>query len=92
MIDNPMSDVDDRTERMAKALLKAGGADPEQMVQPGRPQMYGTPQGEAFAVAEGAAVPLWRLYLTGARTALALAAEIDATPKPTVTIIGQAAE
>lgn len=69
--------VDKRIEKMARALVKAGGADPDQLLQAGRPQMYGTSQGEAFAVVPEAATPMWRFYITAARTTLEIAAKID---------------
>lgn len=78
-----MTEVEPRIEKMARALLKAGGADPDQLVQVGRPQMYGTPQGEAFAVVPEAATPLWRMYITAAKTTFEIVEGIDKEPSVT---------
>ena len=69
--------VEPRIEKMARALVKAGGADPDQLLQPGRPQMFGTPQGEAFAIVPEAATPMWRFYIKAAQVTLEIAQGID---------------
>jgi len=71
----------DLTEKLARELILSCKGDPDMMVQPGTPQVYGTPQGDAFAVTAGAAVPLWKLYQPMARKVLAIAREVDAQDK-----------
>lgn len=71
----------DVTERLARELILSCKGDPDMMVQPGTPQVYGTPQGDAFAVAPGAAVPLWKLYQPMARKVLEISRTVDAKDK-----------
>ena len=92
-----MSDlIEPEIEQLARELVKDGGADPDTLVQVGDVHMYGTPQGRAFMVTPGAAVPLWRLYIVAARKAPALADVVRArnttiTLQP-ATLVGQGIE
>jgi hypothetical protein len=60
-------------EKLARSLIECGGGDPNQMIQVGRPTIYGTPQGEAFSVTPSAAEPLWWSYKGAAKLALEMA-------------------
>lgn len=68
----------DPVEKMARAMILGCKGDPDMLVQPGTPQVYGTPMGDVFAVTPGAQVPLWTNYTGVARAALELAKEIQA--------------
>tara|TARA_R110000787_G_scaffold139611_2_gene253258 strand:- start:4936 stop:5202 length:267 start_codon:yes stop_codon:yes gene_type:complete len=62
-------------EEFAKHLVTNGGAEPETLVQMGKPMIYGTPEGDAVMVNPGSEQPLWQLYVAPARVALHLAKE-----------------
>lgn len=66
-------DLDPDVERFARALIQAGGADPDTTVQPGQPIIFGTPQGNAVKVNQDALLPLWRLYVGAAKIGLEIA-------------------
>ena len=76
--------TDAQIDYLARQLAIAGKADPDTMVQPGEPQMYGTPGGVAFVVTPGAAVPLWRFYIPAARMALAEAEKVLTSASPVI--------
>ncbi len=76
MVEKITDKVDPDVEKLAKAFVDHGGADIEIMVQPGNPNMYGTPMGPAFMVVPDAAVPLWRMYIPAAKLALELATKV----------------
>lgn len=73
-----MKEVAPEIERMAREMLIANNADPDLLVQPGTPQIYGTPGGEVFMVVPGAEQPLWRFYINAATKFLDLAKKISA--------------
>ena len=66
-------DVDPDVEQYARALIQAGGADPDTLVQPGQPVIFGTPQGNAFKVNPDTLQPLWRFYIQAAKIGLEIA-------------------
>ena len=65
--------VDPDTELFARALIQAGGADPDTIVQPGNPVIFGTPQGNAVKVNPDTLQPLWRCYIGAAKIGLNIA-------------------
>lgn len=68
-------DLDHGIEQFARSLITAGGADPDTLVQPGSPVIFGTPQGQAVKVNPDTLTPLWRLYIGAARMGLEIARE-----------------
>lgn len=66
-------EVSQAVEMFARALIEAGGADPDTTVQPGMPTMFGTPHGQAVKVNVDTLVPLWRLYIRAATMGLEIA-------------------
>ncbi len=70
--------IDPEIEALARALLKEAGTDPDILVQPGDPHIYGTPNGRAFMIMPEAGTPLWRLYIPMARQALDAARRVIA--------------
>lgn len=68
-------EIEPEIERLARSLVDAGGADPDTLVQPGRPVIFGTPHGQAVKVNPDALLPLWRFYIGAARMALGIAQE-----------------
>ena len=65
--------ADANTVSLARKFVEASGADPDTLVQPGRPDIYGTGNGPAFAVDPSKAKPLWTFYIEAAGMALAMA-------------------
>lgn len=63
-------------EEMAKAMIRAGGGNPDILVHRGEPNMYGTPDGVAHAAFPGEPVPMWTLYTGSARKALEIASGV----------------
>ena len=75
-------ELDDTVRRLARKFVETSGADPDILVQPGHPRVYGTSTGTAFAVEPGKEVPLWTLYTEAAVMALSMArAEIATESK-----------
>lgn len=65
-------------ETLARKFVSTSGANPDQLVQEGQPQLYGTGTGPAFAVDPSKAKPLWTFYIEAATMAITMArAEIQ---------------
>lgn len=65
--------TDAEVESMARQMVELGGGNPDMMVTPGAPEVYGTPVGPAVAIAGLGAVKMWTLYREGARRSLEMA-------------------
>lgn len=64
-------------ELMARAIVRESQWDPDLLVQPGSPEVYGTASGHAFVVTPGSEVPLWTMYVASAQKMLAIARTIE---------------
>lgn len=56
-------------EKLARKLVTINGANPDQLVQLGQPDMYGTSAGRAFAIDPSKGKPLWTFFIAAAREA-----------------------
>jgi len=74
-----MTDV---IEKLARQMILSFKGDPDMLVQPGTPQVYGTPAGDAFAITPPAAVPMWTLYKATARNVYEIAKTVIEQDKP----------
>lgn len=88
--------IEPAVEKMARLMVEQGGGNPDMMMQPGTPQVYGTPSGDVFTVAPGSEQPLWRFFISSARKMLELCREVDGAAvsdvSPAPYPIGEAAE
>ncbi len=65
--------ADPDTVALARKFVEASGANPDQLVQLGRPEIFGTGVGPAFSVDPSQAKPLWTYYTEAAAMALTMA-------------------
>lgn len=77
----PGQNIPEEVATMARTIVETFGGNPQLMVQPGSPQVFGTPSGECFAVQLGSEIPLWRQYIAAAEKMLAACRAIDGREK-----------
>lgn len=73
--------TEELTEKIARAIILACKGDPDLIVQLGTPNVYGTPNGDVFAVNPSAGLPMWRMYQGMAKTVYGIVKDVDAAEK-----------